>query len=174
MTLLVEAGHTVHLTISRAGRLVVAKELPREPGVPGLLPGVTGERVVEWGERDFDAPFASGSADIAGMTIVPCSLSTVGSLAAGISDNLLRRAGDVMLKERRPLVVVPREAPLSTIHLENLAALSRAGATIIPPVLTFYQSPGENVRAQIDFVASRVLDHLGVKNDLYSRWGDQI
>ncbi|MFQ5655331.1 MAG: UbiX family flavin prenyltransferase [Planctomycetota bacterium] len=169
--ILLETGHRLHLCASRAGRLVIQDELKPEPVAPGLLPGIVHDRLVEWGERDFRAPFASGSAPIDGMVIVPCSMSTVAAVARGISDNLIRRGADVMLKERRPLVVVPRESPLSEIHLENLRALARAGAVIVPPVLTFYQQPGSGVEAQVGFVVSRILDHLGVPNQLYRRWG---
>lgn len=167
--LLLESGAKVHLCTSRAARMVIHDELPREPQQPGFF-GFEHEHLTEWGERDFRAPFASGSAPIAGMAVIPCTLSTVGAIANGVSDNLLKRAAEVILKERRTLVVVPREAPLSTIHLENLLRIAQAGATVIPPVLTFYQQPGDGVQAQIDFIVSRVLDHLGVDNDLYQRW----
>jgi 4-hydroxy-3-polyprenylbenzoate decarboxylase len=168
---LLEAGHHVHLTASRTGKQVVQEELGHPPGSHGILPALAHERLVEWAERDYRAPFASGSAPIDGMAVIPCSLATVAAIAAGTSDNLLRRGADVMLKERRPLVLVPREAPLSVIHLGNLLAVARAGATVIPPVLTFYQRPGKGVEHQIDFVVSRVLDHLGVENELFPRWG---
>jgi len=168
---LLEAGHRVHLTASRTGRMVVHEELGLPAGGSAILPGLAHERLVEWGERDFRAPFASGSAPIDGMAVIPCSLATVGAIAAGTSDNLLRRGADVMLKERRPLVLVPREAPLSVIHLRNLLAVAEAGAIVIPPVLTFYQHPGKGVEDQVDFVVSRVLDHLGVENELFPRWG---
>ncbi|MCA8959743.1 MAG: UbiX family flavin prenyltransferase [Planctomycetes bacterium] len=163
----------VHLTCSGAGRLVVREELDLGDGPRDrtIIPGLTHERLLEYAEKDYYAPMASGSSRMDAMVIVPCSMGTIGAIAAGTSDNLLRRAADVMLKERKPLIVVPREAPLSTIHLENLLRLTRAGATVIPPVLTFYQSPGDSVAAQVDFVVSRILDHLGIDNDLYPRWG---
>jgi 4-hydroxy-3-polyprenylbenzoate decarboxylase len=168
---LLEAGHRVHLTASRTGRQVIHEELGSADGERGLLPSLRHERLVEWAERDFRAPFASGSAPIAGMAVIPCSLATVAAIAAGTSDNLLRRGAEVMLKERRRLVLVPREAPLSVIHLRNLLAVAEAGAVVIPPVLTFYQRPGQGVADQVDFVVSRVLDHLGVENELFPRWG---
>ncbi|MFN0057924.1 MAG: UbiX family flavin prenyltransferase [Planctomycetota bacterium] len=170
---LLAAGCEVHLTASRAGRIVIAEELgPPVGGAHGVIPGLTHERLREWGEKDFSAPFASGSARFAGMAIVPCSMSTVGAIASGISDNLLRRGAEVMLKERRPLVIAPREAPLSTIHLRNLLTAAEAGAIVIPPVLTFYQKPGDSVLDQVRFVLARVLDHLGVANELAPRWGE--
>jgi 4-hydroxy-3-polyprenylbenzoate decarboxylase len=120
--------------------------------------------------RDFKAPFASGSAGWHAMAIVPCSMGTAGRIAHGISDTLLTRAADVMLKERRTLVVVPRETPLGIIHLENLTSLARAGAVILPAMPSFYGKPG-SVDQLLDTVVARVLDHLGLENDLVKRWG---
>lgn len=172
---LLEQGHSIHLCASRAAKLVIEEELPaRQPGERGAIPGLVHERLREWGERDFRAPFASGSADIAGMAVIPCSMSTVGAIANGIADNLIRRGAEVMLKERKPLVVVPREAPLSEIHLQNLLRVARAGGIVIPPQLCFYQRPGPDVAEQIDFNVSRVLDHLGIENQLYRRWDQAV
>jgi flavin prenyltransferase len=123
-----------------------------------------------WGMRDFKAPFASGSAGWNAMVVVPCSMGTVARIAHGISDTLLTRAADVMLKERRTLVVVPRETPLSVIHLENLATLARAGALVMPAMPSFYGKP-EGVDAILDTVIGRVLDHLGLENAVTRRWG---
>jgi 4-hydroxy-3-polyprenylbenzoate decarboxylase len=123
-----------------------------------------------FGLRDYRAPFASGSAGWHAMAIVPCSMGTAGRIAHGVSDDLLTRAADVMLKERRTLVVVPRETPLSLIHLENLTALARAGAMILPAMPSFYGKP-RTLEDVIDTVVSRVLDHLGVEHDLVKRWG---
>jgi 4-hydroxy-3-polyprenylbenzoate decarboxylase len=124
-----------------------------------------------WGTRDFRAPFASGSAGWHAMAIVPCSMGTAARIAHGISDTLLTRAADVMLKERRTLVVVPRETPLSVIHLENLAALARAGAVVLPAMPSFYGRPA-TLEDALDTVVARVLDHLGVEHDLVRRWGE--
>lgn len=123
-----------------------------------------------FGLKDYRAPFASGSAGWHAMAIVPCSMGTLGRIAHGISDDLLTRAADVMLKEKRTLVVVPRETPLSVIHLENLATLARAGATILPAMPSFYGNP-QTLSEAIDTVVSRILDHLGVEHDLVKRWG---
>lgn len=123
-----------------------------------------------WGMRDYKAPFASGSAGWHAMAIVPCSMGTCARIAHGISDTLLTRAADVMIKERRSLVVVPRETPLSVIHLENLTALARAGATIMPAMPSFYGKP-QSTEQLLDTVVGRVLDHLGVEHDLLKRWG---
>lgn len=124
-----------------------------------------------FGQRDFRAPFASGSAGWHAMAIVPCSMGTAGRVAHGLSDDLLTRAADVMLKERRTLVVVPRETPLSVIHLENLAALARAGAIVLPAMPSFYGKP-RTLEDAVDTVVARVLDHLGVRSDLARRWGE--
>ena len=123
-----------------------------------------------YGMRDYKAPFASGSAGWDAMAIVPCSMGTCARVAHGISDTLLTRAADVMIKERRTLVVVPRETPLSVIHLENLTALARVGATILPAMPSFYGKP-EGVEQLLDTVVGRVLDHLGIEHHLSKRWG---
>jgi 4-hydroxy-3-polyprenylbenzoate decarboxylase len=123
-----------------------------------------------WGTRDYKAPFASGSAGWNAMAIVPCSMGTAARIAHGISDTLLTRAADVMLKEKRTLIVVPRETPLSVIHLENLTALARAGATILPAMPSFYGQP-RSIAELVDSVVGRVLDHLGLDHDLAHRWG---
>lgn len=125
-----------------------------------------------WGMRDYKAPFASGSAGWHAMAIVPCSMGTCARIAHGISDTLLTRAADVMIKEKRTLVVVPRETPLSVIHLENLASLARAGATILPAMPSFYGKPS-SMDQLLDTVVGRVLDHLGVEQKLVARWGDK-
>jgi flavin prenyltransferase len=124
-----------------------------------------------WSMRDYNAPFASGSAGWDAMAIVPCSMGTCARVAQGISDTLLTRAADVMLKERRSLVVVPRETPLSVIHLENLLVLARAGAMILPAMPSFY-GKATTYAGLVDTVVTRTLDHLGVPSDLTKRWGE--
>ncbi len=123
-----------------------------------------------WGLSDYNAPFASGSAGWHAMVVVPCSMGTAARIAHGISDTLLTRAADVMLKERRPLVVVPRETPLSLVHLENLTALARAGAVVLPAMPSFYGKPA-TLDDALDTVVGRVMDHLGLSHDLLRRWG---
>lgn len=125
-----------------------------------------------WGLRDFRAPFASGSAGWHAMAIVPCSMGTVARIAHGISDTLLTRAADVMIKERRTLVVVPREMPLSVIHLENLTSLAKAGAVIQPAMPSFYGKT-KTLEQAIDTVVGRTLDQLGLEHDLIKRWGSE-
>jgi 4-hydroxy-3-polyprenylbenzoate decarboxylase len=121
---------------------------------------------------DFDAPFASGSAGWHAMVIVPCSMGTAARVASGISDSLLTRTADVMLKERRTLLVVPRETPMSTIHLENLLKLARAGALVLPACPSFYGKP-KSLEELLDTVVARVLDHLSVEHRLGHRWGER-
>ncbi len=119
---------------------------------------------------DFWAGAASGSAAANAMIVIPCSMGTVGRIAAGLSGNLLERAADVMLKERRQLILVPRETPFSTIHLENLLRLSRAGAVVLPAMPGFYHGP-ETIDDLVDFVVGKVLDQLSVQHSLFERWG---
>ena len=125
-----------------------------------------------WGVRDFRAPFASGSAGWQAMVVVPCSMGTVARIAHGVSDTLVTRAADVMLKERRTLIVVPRETPLSVVHLDNLAYLARAGALVLPAMPSFYGKP-ETLDDAVDTVVGRILDHLGLDHYLVRRWGQR-
>jgi 4-hydroxy-3-polyprenylbenzoate decarboxylase len=121
---------------------------------------------------DFWSGTASGSAAADAMVVIPCSMGTAGRIAAGLSNNLLERAADVMLKERRKLVLVPRETPLGTIHLENLLRLSRAGAVILPAMPGFYHGP-ENMADLVNFVVGKVFDQLGISHELFTRWGEE-
>ncbi len=125
-----------------------------------------------WGLRDYRAPFASGSAGWHAMAVVPCSMGTAARIAHGISDTLLTRAADVMLKERRTLVVVPRETPLGLVHLENLTQLARLGVTVLPAMPSFYGKP-ETLGDALDTVVGRLLDHLGIAHQLVRRWGER-
>lgn len=121
---------------------------------------------------DLFCKAASGSSAPDAVVICPCSMGTLARIAAGTSGNLIERAADVMLKERRPLLLVPRETPLSDIHLENMLKLSRAGARIIPAMPAFYGRP-ESVLNLVDFMVGKIMDQLGIKNDLYMRWGSE-
>lgn len=125
--------------------------------------------------HDFDnlfAPVASGSFQVEGMVIVPCSMATLGRLSMGIGDNLLLRAGDVMIKEKRKLILVPRETPLSTIHLRNMLTLSEMGVHLIPPMPAFYQKP-KTIDEIVNGTVGRILEHLGLENGLYKKWGEK-
>lgn len=119
--------------------------------------------------QDVACAIASGSYPTDGMLILPCSMATVGAIAAGLADNVLRRAADVTLKEKRRLVIVPRETPLSTLHLGNLLKLSQYGAVIVPPAPAWYNQP-KNLEDIENFIVGKALDALGVENDLFPRW----
>ncbi len=123
----------------------------------------------QYGIMDFEAPFASGSNRFDGCVIVPCSMGTLGRIAAGTSDNLIARAADVFLKERRKLILVPRETPLSLIHIRNMQTVTEAGAIVLPASPSFYGRP-RSIEEAVDTVVARILDHLGVENDLAMRW----
>jgi 4-hydroxy-3-polyprenylbenzoate decarboxylase len=124
-------------------------------------------------DADRGAAPASGSAKNKGMVICPCSMGTLSAVSVGASRSLVERAADVMLKERRPLVLVPRETPLSTIHLQNMLRLSRAGAVILPAAPGFYNKP-QTVQEIVDFIVARVLDQLGIEHQLFKRWGSTV
>jgi 4-hydroxy-3-polyprenylbenzoate decarboxylase len=175
---LVLAGHDVTAVFTTAGRDVTAFELgfevPAENGASALatfldLPSAERLRVVAPDEM-FDA-IASGSHRTDAMIVAPCSMGFVAAVANGLSDDLPQRAADVMLKERRPLVLVPRETPLSLVHLRNLTAAAEAGAVIVPAMPAFYTKP-QTVDDLVNFVAGKVLDLLDVEHELFSRWGD--
>lgn len=171
---LVAAGRRVSLIVSEHGFRLLRTE--SDVGdVAGLREVVGGgawdELVTVFDDADRGAEPASGSALSAGMVICPCSMGTMASIAAGTSRSLVERAADVTLKERRPLVLVPRETPLSAIHLENMLRLTRAGAVVMPAAPGFYHRP-RSIDQLVDFIVARVLDQLGVENSLVPRWGE--
>jgi flavin prenyltransferase len=125
-----------------------------------------------YGNDDLAAPVSSGSFRAEGMVVAPCSMKTLSAIAHGYSDNLISRAADVTLKEKRKLILVPRESPLSVIHLKNMLAAAQAGAVIMPPMPAFYHRP-ETIEDVVDHTVARILDHLGLENDLSKRWGQQ-
>lgn len=167
----------VHFTISEAARQVIRHELMMDldladgEDIKRRLIGTDSPRLHYHPCHDLTAPIASGSFPTAGMVIIPCSVGTIGRIASGVSINLVDRAADVCLKERRKLIVVPRETPLSDIHLENMLRLSRAGAVVMPASPGFYSS-AQSVDQLVDFVIGRVLDHLGIDHDLTPRYGE--
>lgn len=123
-----------------------------------------------YSSRDFTAPFASGSAHYDQLAVVPCSMGMLGRIAHGYSDDLLARTADVFFKERRRVILVPRETPLSLIHIENMRLVTLAGAVILPAIPSFYSKP-KTIEESVDTVIARILDHMGVENQLRQRWG---
>jgi flavin prenyltransferase len=169
-----DAGCEVGVCVSDSGYEVLATELYGNPSLPHdevldlFIRGVDG--VTVYAKDDYSSPYASGSARVDGYVICPCSMATVGTIAAGAMANLVHRAAAVALKEERKLVLVPRETPLSTIHLENLLRLRQAGATILFAAPGFYHRP-VGIDDLVDFVVARCLDQLGVEHALVGRWG---
>lgn len=156
-------GIETHLIITESGEKVAKHELG---GVDSLI----GLAVKVYDYNDLLAGIASGSHDVDAMVIVPCTMKTVSAIAHGFTDNLVTRAADVQLKEHRPLILVPRETPVHAIHLENMAKLAHMGAVILPAMPGFYHDP-RSVEDIVDFMTGKILDQLGINNDLYKRWG---
>lgn len=176
---LLQAGVRVQLLYSQAAQVVARQELGLElPSRPAearkallALYPAPAEKLEVYGREEWFAPVASGSNPPDAMVVCPCSMGTLAAIAQGLADNLIERAADVAIKERRKLVLVPRETPLSTIHLENMLRLAQAGAVILPPNPGFYHHPKE-LGDLVDFVVARILDQLGVPHELMRRWGD--
>ncbi len=172
---LAEGGNEVGVAISAAGYEVLATELHGDPSLPadevrdGLVAGLDG--VTVYGISDYSSPYASGSARVDAYVVCPCSMATIGTIAAGAMANLIHRAASVALKEERKLVLMPRETPLSEIHLDGMLRLRRAGATILPLAPGFYHG-AKTIDDLVDFVVARCLDQLGLENDLIRRWGE--
>ncbi|MBD3898613.1 UbiX family flavin prenyltransferase [Halomonas sp. ML-15] len=176
---LVAAEHEVWVMISKAAHLVIETEteesLPARPerlvealsGMSGAQPG----QIRCFAREDWMAPVASGSGAPASMVICPCSTGTLSAVAAGASNNLIERAADVALKERRQLILVPRETPFSAIHLEHMLSLTRMGAVILPAAPGFYHQPS-SIDDLIDFIVARILNQLGIEHRLVPRWGE--
>lgn len=176
---LLAANIEVSLLISRAAQLVIATEtdwqLPAKPAAQQRMLqqhfGVGAERLRVFGRDQWTAPVASGSSAPRRMVICPASTGSLSAIASGACNNLIERAADVALKERRQLILVPREAPYSEIHLENMLRLTRMGALIIPASPGFYHRP-TRIEHMVDFVVARILDHLQVPQTLMPRWGE--
>lgn len=200
LQVLLDARSTVHLVVSSAARQVFAQELDVElPSVSApatawqnLIHETTAGKssqqwqfrplnslaaqdpgtgkLIQYGTADYSSPVASGSSLTDGMIICPCSMGTLSSIAGGNSSNLIQRAADVHLKERRPLILVPRETPLGLIQLENMVRVCRAGATVLPAMPGLYQKPA-GIGDLVDFIVARICDHLRIPHSLTRRWG---
>jgi flavin prenyltransferase len=176
LKVLIEAGCEVHLSLSPSGQIVIEQELGLKLDVDQFQiadlkletngPG----RVTYHHYKNLMSPIASGSFLTAGMVICPCSGSTLGAVAHGVGENLIHRAAEVHLKERRKLILVPRETPLSLVYLENMNWAARAGAVLLPAMPGFYHG-AKTIRDLVDFVVARICDQLGVENSLMKRWG---
>ncbi|MDQ5878257.1 MAG: flavin prenyltransferase [Pseudomonadota bacterium] len=180
---LLESGCHVQLLYSQVAQVVARQEMGLElPARPKEAAAYFRERyaasvaqaggsIEAYGREEWFAPMASGSNPPDAMVICPCTMGTLAAIAQGLANSLIERAADVVLKERRTLILVPRETPFSSIHLENMLRLSQAGAVILPPNPGFYNQP-QSVQEVIDFVVARILDHLGIEHRLMKRWGD--
>ncbi|UOE92343.1 UbiX family flavin prenyltransferase [Alkalihalobacillus sp. LMS39] len=171
---LLRQSYKVHLVITEAGWQVFKEELQLDTSDRGavldeLFP-LNREQLHYHHLHDYAAPIASGSYKNNGMFIIPCSMGTLSGIAHGASGNLLERTADVMLKEKRPLLLVPRETPLHQIHLENMLTISKVGGTIVPAMPGYYQQP-KTIEDLVRFVVGKVLDSAGIEHQLFTRWG---
>ena len=180
LEVLIRAGRTVHLVLSPAAVQVIQQELDRRVDLEHFqlsdLLGDVAEKalpgqLIYHDYRNFMAGIASGSFLTAGMVICPCSSGTVAAIAHGLSQNLIHRAADVHLKEKRKLVIVPRETPLSVVQLRNLTICAEVGAVVLPASPGFYTKP-QSLDDAVNFIVGRICDQLGVKHDLFHRWGE--
>lgn len=177
---LIRAEVELYVLVSRAAQVVIATEtelkLPADAGkAEAYLSGRFGARPGQlrvFSREQWMAPVASGSGAPSATVVCPCSTGSLSAFASGASDNLIERAVDVALKERRQLILVPREAPYSAIHLENMLKLTRMGAVVLPASPAFYQKP-QRVEELVDFVVARILDQLGIDQQLVPRWGEE-
>ncbi|MGO4107477.1 UbiX family flavin prenyltransferase [Paenibacillus sp. YAF4_2] len=175
---LLQSDYLVHVVVTEAGWRVLKEELGwdtsrRQAALEKHFgEALTSGRLVFHPNADIGASIASGSFLVEGMAIVPCSMGSLASMARGISDDLLTRAADVMLKEGRKLIIVPRETPLHAIHLENMLTLARLGVRIIPAMPAFYYKP-QSMDEMINFLVGKVLDNMAIEHQLFRRWGDE-
>ena len=176
---LLAADVQVYLLVSQAAHIVAKQELgvtlparasDLQKQLAAGLAARDGQLRV-FGREDWNAPVASGSNPADAMVVCPCSMGTLAAIAHGLSDNLIERAADVMLKENKKLILVPRETPFSALHLENMLTLARMNAVILPANPGFYHRP-QSVEAVVDFIVARVLDQLGIRHELMARWGE--
>jgi 4-hydroxy-3-polyprenylbenzoate decarboxylase len=178
LQVLIKGGHSVYCSISgdglsimhdETGLLLKGSENDIQNALQNHLEAKEGQ-LNYFDEDDMYAPIASGSVKVDAMVVIPCSMKTLASIANGFASNLIERAADVTMKEKRKLIIVPRETPLSSIHLRNMLSLSDMGCHIIPAMPAFYHQP-KRISDMVDFVVGRVLDSMGVENELSPRWG---
>lgn len=170
-------GHEVDLVITRDAFVTASLEMGTDYATyEKFISHLSAEQqslVHPYKIHDFMAPIASGSAPREGMIITPCSMATLAAIAIGLSDNLLRRAADVAMKERRPLVIVPRETPFHATHLQNMLTITQNGGIIVPPIPAWYTNP-KSLEDVEKFIVGKILDVLKISTDLYPRWGDKL
>lgn len=175
---LLREKHKVYLTLTQEARFIIKDEMGLDWGTrfpetsEALKKRYSNSDLVYCDERDMAAPIASGSVPVHGMVIAPCSMKTLAGVAHGFSSNLIERAADVTLKERRPLIMVPRETPLSQVHLKNMLTLAEMGAMILPAMPAFYNHP-RSIDDMVRFIVGRALDALKIENRIYTRWTEQ-
>lgn len=180
LSCLVNANYQVYLLFSSAARVVFDTEVDiKVPASPERATqfftdyfNAKPEQITVFGKEQWFSPVASGSAAPKQMVVCPCSTGTLAAISQGMSDNLIERAADVVIKERGQLILVPRETPFSTIHLQNMLSLSQQGVTIMPAAPGFYHNP-KSIDDLVDFMVGRVLDHLGIDQSIMPRWGYQ-
>ncbi len=169
-------GRTIHLIASPSAAQVLHQETGLTLSLTRFDPLIFGDvspgRLIYHQHTDFTAGIASGSFLTAGMVVIPCSMSTLGAIAHGVTANLITRAADVHLKERRKLILVPRETPLSLVHLENMVQVTRAGAVVLPAMPGWYHHP-RRLDDLVDFIVGRICDQLGIVNSIITRWGNE-
>jgi 4-hydroxy-3-polyprenylbenzoate decarboxylase len=158
-------GHELHVIVTDSAKKIIDEEIGNKEKLLSEL----AKLATLHDEHSFDSPLASGSFLFDAMVICPCSMKTLAAIANGYSSNLVARAADVTLKEKRKLILVPRETPLSAIHLENMLKLSRLGVIVLPACPAFYSKP-KDIDELVNFVVGRVLDQLGIQNKKYRRW----
>ncbi len=176
---LLQDGHKVYLLVTQAAQVVISMETELNwPGGSQALQeylcqqySVSDQQLKVYGDKQWASPVASGSSSIDAMVVCPCSMATLSAIAVGASANLMERGADVILKERKKLVLVPRETPFSDIHLENMLKLSRMGVVIMPANPGFYNKP-KSLDDLVDFMVARMLDHLDIKQNLQPKWGE--
>ena len=175
---LLREKHKVYLTLTQEARFIIKDEMGLDWGSQfletseALKKRYSDSNLIYCDERDMTAPIASGSVPVQGMVIAPCSMKTLAGVAHGFSSNLIERAADVTLKERRPLIMIPRETPLSQVHLKNMLTLSEMGAMILPAMPAFYNHP-RSIDDMVRFIVGRALDTLKIENRIYTRWTEQ-
>lgn len=180
LEMLVAEGKQVYLLYSQVAQIVAQQEMnlalpsraKEAEAFFNHLYGLPEGQLRVFGREEWFAPVASGSNPADSMVVCPCTMGTLAAIAAGMNQKLIERAADVMLKENRQLILVPREMPFSAIHLENMLKLARSGAVILPANPGFYHHP-QTIQDMVDFVVARILDHLGVKHTLMPRWGSE-